>query len=76
MIRFIDLGQQIGVTSNHPRQFAFFTVGIDVFVEMNGNQVWDSWKSFEKDYSEENMHEQDVRYMQRFKSLCPTWVHR
>lgn len=83
MIRFIDLGKQIGPGGvedkdwSWPRQFCFFNTIYDNFVTLDGVQVWDSWKEFEKDYIEE-FKDSDGRFgnynIMRFKNLCPQWV--
>lgn len=47
MIRFIDLGKQIGGTDDWPREFAFFNTITDRFETFGAEQVFESKKDFE-----------------------------
>ena len=68
MIRFIDLGKQIGLDEEWPREFCFWSTVSDRFLEFQGSQVWSSWRDFESDYDE------DDQMLERLKGLCPEWV--
>lgn len=71
MIRFIDLGKQIGGDDEEWfRQFAFFNTISDRFLEYNHAQVWSNWEDFEKDYKLYP----DGYTLERLKSLVPEWV--
>lgn len=71
MIRFIDLGKQIGVDDETWfRQFAFFNTVPNRFIEYNSTQVWECWKDFETDYKA-SLTEFPL---ERFKNLVPDWV--
>jgi hypothetical protein len=50
MIRFVDVGRQLGLDEEWPRQFAFFNTVTDTFVSFRGIQVWDSRANFELDF--------------------------
>ncbi len=67
MIRFINLKGQIYL-EDEPC-FAFYNTITDEFITLIGNQTWDDWKEFEKDYYSSNItHNWDI---DRFKSLIP-----
>jgi len=76
VIRFIDLGDQI---LEGMREFAWWDTITDTFEEFNGNQTWDTWKEFEKDYlfhfpTTEQIVKGDARELgkiERFKRLFP-----
>lgn len=82
MMRFIDIGTQIGpgddVSDDWPRQFAFFDTITDTFITASGNQVWDCWDDLHSDLLEERKrtkHTQQVdEHIARLKRLCPDWV--
>jgi hypothetical protein len=42
VIRFIDLGKQIGLGYDWPDQFAFYDTCTDSFISINGIQTFDS----------------------------------
>ena len=67
MMRFVDLGKQIGLGDDWWRQFAFYNTVSDRFVEFDGKQVWDSWEQFESCCD-------DAGLKERLKRLCPRWV--
>lgn len=69
MIRFVNLGKQLGVDEDWPMEFAFYNTVIDRFVEYSGSQVWESWELFEKDYVVGSAYPLD-----RFRRLCPDWA--
>jgi hypothetical protein len=69
MMRFIDLGKQIGCDEEDwPREFAFFNTVPSRFLEFKGSQTWSSWALFEIDFNE------DLELKNRLKRLCPEWV--
>lgn len=73
MIRFIDLGKQIGCDEEDwPREFAFYNTVSSMFIDLGGSgfQTWDSWQSFEEDWK---MSDRSIP-LERFLSLCPDWV--
>lgn len=79
MIRFIDLGKQIGLDSAEwSREFAFYDTIRDAFFQTNGNQCWDRWDDFEDDLSKSsayiNVDTPSLYTTDRFKKLCPEWV--
>jgi hypothetical protein len=75
MIRFVDLGKQLGLDEEWPRQFAFFDTLTDIFLSFNGEQVFSSMQEF-KDAFDFDMRDNpsDNRPLSRFTSLCPDWV--
>lgn len=68
MIRFIDLGKQIGLDDEWPREFAFFDTISDTFVDIGGEQTWASWDQLV------TSGDGDSSFLRRLKSLCPSWV--
>lgn len=70
MIRFIDLGKQIGLDDEWPREFAFYNTVPDLFIQGAGSQVWDNWKDCELDLREDH----DDAFVARCFNLLPTWV--
>ncbi len=79
MIRFIDLGKQIGLDEEWSRQFAFFNTIPDKFLEIGGDHVWDSFAELDDSLRIEckNTFEGNLAYkywMDRLKPLCPLWV--
>jgi hypothetical protein len=68
MIRFIDLGKQIGIDEEWPREFAFFDTVSDKFLKFGNEQVWESWN----DFLESGFIGQ--YFIDRLKPLCPSWV--
>lgn len=71
MIRFVDLGKQLGIDEEWPREFCFWNTVPDTFIEMNYSRVWRSWASFEEDCLAEKA-PQD--YIARLRDVCPDWV--
>jgi hypothetical protein len=74
MLRFIDLGKQLGgIDDDSPRHFAFYNTVTDMFIDLQSQfQVWDSWEHFERQFRE--FQYGDEALLQRFKNLCPDWV--
>ena len=74
MIRFVDLrGQGIG------RIFTFWDTSIDKIIEYNDNSHWNNWEEFKNDFikhfgAEAQLTIEGTKRLQRFKSLCPSWV--
>jgi len=73
MIRFIDLGKQIGLDEDWPREFAFYNTVVDDFIKLNGTVVWNNFKEFEQDFKAD-FGNRYLDYFERLKSLCPEWV--
>lgn len=78
MIRFVDLGTQIGGYDDCPRQFAFYNTVVDLFLEFNGNQVWENYRNLEVDIITDREGEIGPieNISQRLKNLCPNWVFK
>jgi len=74
VIRFIDLGRQIGLDEEWSREFAFFDTITDTFITMDGEQVWDSWTEFKEAYAGTPWRTRTSWTLERFRSLCPAWV--
>jgi hypothetical protein len=74
VIRFIDLGKQIGCDDSWPREFAFFNTVTDEFITIHLNQTWSSWKEFEDSWDCDSCFNSTYTEIDRFKSLCPEWV--
>lgn len=73
MIRFIDLGKQIGLDEEWPREFAFFDTCTARFVEFNGEQVWESWEDFISCFLVTP--DRALEYVDKeFRKACPDWV--
>ena len=71
MIRFIDLGKQIGGDDETWfREFAFYNTVSDRFIEYGGTQVWGCIEDFENDWKQFDRGEFPF---ERFKSLIPDW---
>jgi hypothetical protein len=80
MIRFIDLGEQIGgIDDTHfCRHFAWYDTVYDEFVGHDQQFVWETWKEFEEFLS---FYKTKIpRYsekLKRFRSLFPDdWEQR
>jgi hypothetical protein len=71
MIRFIDLGKQVGIDEDWPREFAFYCTVRDVFLSIHSNQTWESWDELFDDCCSEKLSED---YISRLKGLCQKWV--
>ena len=69
MIRFIDLGSQIGIDDTWPREFAWFNTVTDTFLNFGGSETWYSWDDFEGDWTSES-----AFTLERLRSLCQPWV--
>lgn len=48
MIRFIDLGEQIGIPGI--KHFAWWDTITDEFLEFSTSLIWETWDQFEADY--------------------------
>ena len=79
-LRFIDLGES-APDFDRLRQFVFFDLLDNRFVEFDGDRVWSSWPEFE--YALRSCATStDFPYRTKltdetvaeFKSLCPDWV--
>lgn len=68
MIRFIDLGKQIGLDDEWPREFAFYDTITDRFIGHGDSQTWASWDDLT--VSAKYVPE----FLTRVKPLCPEWV--
>jgi len=66
MKRFVDLGHQLGLDDDWPREFAWYCTVVDSFEVHGPSQTWESWEDFERDY--------DGIELDRYKTLCPKWV--
>jgi hypothetical protein len=71
MIRFIDVGSQVGLDETWPRQFSFWDTVTDRYIELDGEQMWSTWAEFEETYLGAASRPHNL---ERFKSLCPEWV--
>lgn len=76
MMRFVDLGTQLHLSGNGPRQFAYFNTVSDVFLEFSGAQVWSNWKEFTEDFRhDKNFDEKSTGTLyQRLSALRADWV--
>lgn len=68
MIRFVDLGHQLGVDSEDPRMFAFFDTTTDTFVSFQGVEAWESMADFCLDF---NMLEPIERFTSKIPASWP-----
>ena len=68
MLRFIDLGEQV---TEDELEFAWFDTVTTTFLSIRGMQVWDSWKDFIDDLSEDEYWRDDIK---RFESLIPSRI--
>ena len=50
VIRFIDLGRQIGLDDQWPREFAFYDTVTDTFVNFKGSETWETVDDFRYDF--------------------------
>lgn len=71
-VRFIDLGKQIGVSEEWPRQFAFWNTTRDEFINIGDYFIWASWDEFQENFV--NSLHIHAFTLERFESLCPAWV--
>ena len=71
MIHFIDLGEQI---LEGERKFAFYNTVSDMFLNYNGNQVWNKWVDFQTDVIWHLSVEQGQDIFKRLEPLIPEWV--
>lgn len=75
MIRFIDLGKQMGLDEVWPREFCFYTTITSHFVRLADEDIFRSWDEFEAHYNTELMEYGQVAWeLDRFRALCPAWV--
>jgi hypothetical protein len=75
MMRFVDLGKQLGIDEEWPREFCFFSTVSDQFLNFNGDQVWKNWAAFEASLRAEIRVPDDAEKMlERLRELCPDWV--
>ncbi len=66
MKRFIDIGHQMYLGDNEPKQFAFYCTVIDRFEQFAGEDVWYHTDDFTKDYLEAGGDE-----LERYLGLIP-----
>ena len=66
MIRFIDLRNQ-----DTGYLFAFWNTVTDKFIDIGGDQAWDSLNDLEECAK---INKLDLGLKRRLISLCPTWV--
>ncbi len=50
MKRFIDIGHQMYLTTDNPKQFAFYCTVKDRFERFDDEDVWDNVEDFSEDY--------------------------
>lgn len=62
MKRFVDIRNQ-----GTGCRFAFWDTISDTFDMFSGTQAWDSWNDFAEDYI--------GKELERYRGLCPDWVH-
>ena len=77
MIRFIDLGKQIGADQTEwPREFAYFDTTIDLFIKVNEEHVWASWEEFKQSYQIAFPDGVPGTWytLERFEGLCHQWA--
>lgn len=74
MIRFVDLGKQLGIDDEWPREFSFFNTVSCNYVTLGHHQTWDCWEDFEECHQAYMDHW--MYPLERFKSLCPDWVFK
>ena len=78
MIRFVDLGKQLGVLeeddpeNDWPRQFAFFNTIDSQFIKIAGYVVFDSLSDFLQAVEQED--EVDPIFINRLLGLMPEWA--
>lgn len=73
MIRFIDLGTQIGASEDSPREFCYYNTVTDRFLEFNGEQVFEKFSRIEY-YAKLRIHEKlviDSELFQRLRNVTP-----
>jgi hypothetical protein len=79
MIRFVDLGKQLGLDAEWPRQFCFFDTIYSSFLSFDGEEVWENWEDCETAIREESKNSSaDLNnlepYIARLKSLTQKWA--
>jgi hypothetical protein len=74
MVRFIDLGKQIGLDEHWPREFALYDTVTDKFLEFNGSQVWESWTQLDCDLVSQFGSNEQRELRERLRSLMPKWT--
>jgi len=76
MIRFVDLGKQIGLDEEWPREFAYFDTIVDLFVKVNDEHLWASWDEFKESYRMEHTTDAPENFypLERFENLCHPWA--
>lgn len=76
MIRFVDLGKQLGLDEGCPRQFAFYNTVVDAFVTTDLGCVWSSWKEFEDEINgDPAWTTEGPHFLRRVRGLCQSWVY-
>lgn len=66
MIRFIDLRGQ-----DTDGRFAFYDTVYSSFIEISGDQVWNTWQEFRDGYASAGGH---LPPLERFEGLAPAWT--
>jgi hypothetical protein len=74
MIRFIDLGKQIGLDEDWPREFSFYNTITDLFISFNGTEVWKCRRDLDEDMDFEYGFRKNEDLRDRLFSLLPDWV--
>jgi hypothetical protein len=70
MIRFVDIRGQ--GTSN---RFAFWDTCVDRFINLDGDQAWNTWEQFEDSFNCHYAGEAaESNQKDRYKSICHGWV--
>jgi len=67
MIRFVDIRNQ-----GTGYRFAFFDTAINQFVDLGGEEVFDSFNDLNYHRNPERPHEN--KFLDRLQSLCPDWT--
>ena len=51
MIRFVDLGQQLGGSDDEwPREFAWYNTVTSTFINVSDAYDWETWQEFVEDF--------------------------
>ena len=66
MKRFIDIGHQMYLGDNEPKQFAFYCTVLDKFERFMDEDLWETASDFEQDYLEAGGDE-----FERYLALIP-----
>ena len=69
MIRFVDLR----TAEIEGTRFAFFDTVHARFMDINGDQTWETWTDFQSSLNLPQF-SYKTEFIERLKSLCPGWV--